>query len=259
MVYFPAISHILYKKAVESGKGMKKRKLLVIGCQENEKEIDQMWMMDKYDVCCVDSHEMAMKMLQEEKQELQIMMTGKEYRKLIQDMNEEKKALYIEASTDSLTRLYNRRAFEKQMEELLLRGGEETGVLLMLDLDNFKKVNDSYGHRYGDRVLKCIAQKICEEIRTTDFAGRLGGDEFVIFLRGMSDRDEIWKKTRNLVKTIQMECRDVWLTGSVGFARYPQDGREYSVLLQKADTAMYEAKKKGKNCCMMHKEEAIAK
>lgn len=165
------------------------------------------------------------------------------------------------AQRDSLTGLYSRAAFE-QMVTAQLEGDGANGVLLMMDLDNFKHINDTLGHPEGDRALQKMADCLREEFRQSDVIGRLGGDEFVVFLPNHVPVDRLESKLSAFLPAMRraMSCYERFqVTVSVGAAYAGGALRSYTALYQGADTALYIAKNLGKNrfyvntddiCCM---------
>ncbi|MCX7990436.1 MAG: sensor domain-containing diguanylate cyclase [Proteobacteria bacterium] len=168
------------------------------------------------------------------------------------------KALYVEkinmmATTDGLTGVYNHRHFQERFSELLERGKryDEIFSLILLDIDFFKKVNDTYGHPVGDLVLKKVSQKIKSSTRKIDIVARYGGEEFAIILPNNS-KDSAYKFAERLRKeisdmTVVFESGKLNVTVSMGIAEFPVDGTEKKDLLEKADKCLYEAKKQGRN------------
>ncbi|WOE70763.1 bifunctional diguanylate cyclase/phosphodiesterase [Hydrogenimonas thermophila] len=154
---------------------------------------------------------------------------------------------------DPLTNLLNRRAFLEKIDFLtkLAKRHKQMLAVLFLDLDNFKFVNDSYGHSVGDELLIKVANILKESIRETDLIARIGGDEFVIVLTDVKDADsaeQIGKNILNLItRNFVIKHHSCTVTASLGIALYPNDATEPETLLQYADAAMYEAKKLGKN------------
>ena len=155
------------------------------------------------------------------------------------------------ATTDPLTRLMNKGASQREIGRLC---GETGGVLLMVDLDSFKLVNDIHGHSMGDKVLQRFASLLRSSIRSADLAGRIGGDEFIVFLRGVQEETVLREKTGYLneelvrfAKEILGEEMTIPLGVSVGVAFTPADGYDFKELSQKADEALYGVKKKGKH------------
>lgn len=158
------------------------------------------------------------------------------------------------ARTDPLTDLYNHQAISARIQEALSVPGAE-GALLFIDLDNFKEVNDIQGHPEGDAVLRHVADAIRGAVRGSDPVGRVGGDEFVAFLSGVSSRGEIAQCARRLCRAISRYPNPALaVTCSIGIAVCPDDGRTYGVLLQKADSAMYRVKGRGKNSFFFWRE-----
>jgi diguanylate cyclase (GGDEF)-like protein len=161
-----------------------------------------------------------------------------------------KAQLWDMAVTDSLTGLYVRRYFMVKLQEELLRAERYTNILsiVMADLDGFKNVNDTYGHDAGDRVLKAIGQFLQQNIRDVDVVARYGGDEFVIMIpEAAQDAAYILsERLRKQFSKLKLENMPP-ITISLGIATYPLDGTELEDLIKKADSAMYAAKRAGRN------------
>ena len=157
------------------------------------------------------------------------------------------------AHFDTLTNLYNRAAFFERLAHALSiarRHGSLIAVLF-IDLDRFKDVNDAFGHLTGDDVLKIMAQRISDTIRSSDTAARLGGDEFVVLAENVARESDVSDFAQRLLDILSepftllgQECR---LSASVGIAMYPHDGADGATLIKKADVAMYRAKDSGRN------------
>ncbi len=152
------------------------------------------------------------------------------------------------AITDDLTGLLNRRGFENQIRHSLAvsRRYDERGVLVYVDLDGFKSINDSYGHAAGDEVLRQVAKALMRNVRDTDYVGRMGGDEFAILLTRTTEEDGLKRaaaldRVLNRVFT-RWSGQLIALSASVGYMPYgpKDDGHE---LLGKADQAMYKSKR----------------
>jgi diguanylate cyclase (GGDEF)-like protein len=163
-----------------------------------------------------------------------------------------------EVVTDPLTNLYNRRYFEQRAEEEVARSlrHQRPVSLLMLDVDHFKNVNDSFGHQTGDKVLQRIAQHLQESVRKSDVCGRFGGDEFVLVLPETPGRnavflaDRLRKGIADILFTGLGIPADVAITISGGVATCPRDTTTVEGLMRRADEALYEAKDLGRNCIM---------
>jgi diguanylate cyclase (GGDEF)-like protein/PAS domain S-box-containing protein len=157
-----------------------------------------------------------------------------------------------QAVTDALTGLLNRRGFYQAVEGMLLRN-EHAGkflVVLYLDLDGFKRVNDSLGHDAGDQVLLWVAQQLKDCMRPYDVLARMGGDEFTVVIEGLDFPEHAAKVAEKLIERIsvrrQVDGVDVTLGASIGIATYPDCGSNLDGLLRAADIAMYEAKRAGR-------------
>ena len=123
--------------------------------------------------------------------------------------------------------------------------------MLLFDIDNFKKINDTMGHAFGDQVLKSLGEQLSMEFRKTDILGRIGGDEFAILLKDIKDDEIILKEGDKILQFFrQFKVGDYVkysATASIGAAIYPRDGKDFQELYKSADNALYEAKKQGKN------------
>ncbi len=150
---------------------------------------------------------------------------------------------------DELTGLLNRGTVVKRVSEILrLSGAGAWHGLIMLDVDNFKLINDSLGHQHGDQVLRDVADSLKQVLRKSDLCGRLGGDEFVVFLTDIPPELALEKKLEALRRAAARHCQaGLKITASLGLARYPQDGESFSDLYKKADMALYEAKRLGRD------------
>ena len=158
--------------------------------------------------------------------------------------------LYEQANFDALTGLLNRRAFEERLKETLARASRgEQGSLLFLDLDGFKKVNDTSGHEAGDQLLIKIAERLRTAVRPSDTIARLGGDEFALIAPDCTDEHDINTLCGRIVEEITSPIhlgRTEHMVGtSIGVARFPEDSNDVDELMMKADSAMYKAKNEG--------------
>ncbi len=161
------------------------------------------------------------------------------------------------AGVDSLTGLYNRREFFNISESLIF-GAKNTMspyALMMLDLDHFKKVNDTYGHDAGDTVLKEVTKAINEHKRSDDIFGRIGGEEFAIFLPKTNAKEaellanELCLVVEKLI--VQSESQSIPITVSIGVTADLNYESTLSELMKSSDIALYEAKEKGRNCVVV--------
>ena len=156
-----------------------------------------------------------------------------------------------EATTDRLTGFLNKAGGTAKVSSLC---AAKTGVLMILDLDNFKLVNDLYGHDMGDKVLMAFARIVRENTRKEDVACRIGGDEFLTFLPGDMDKDAVSALTKKLNENLLSEAKELMGEGfdiplgiSVGAVMVPDMGRDYGTLFSYADASLYKVKKNGKH------------
>ncbi|MBB5060694.1 diguanylate cyclase (GGDEF)-like protein [Granulicella aggregans] len=156
-----------------------------------------------------------------------------------------------DAYRDDLTKIANRRFFERRLNECLAAPSETdaTTILLMLDLDRFKAVNDSLGHAVGDSLLCRVTQRVASQLSDTDTFARLGGDEFGIILHDRCDVSDLATRIIELVqRTYLIDGLPVNVGVSVGVAVFPTDAKDPSHLMRCADLALYQAKSAGRNC-----------
>jgi diguanylate cyclase (GGDEF)-like protein/PAS domain S-box-containing protein len=158
------------------------------------------------------------------------------------------------ARHDALTGLPNRLTFLERAESLVAAAGARTLALLFIDVDHFKRVNDSAGHLAGDALLQGLAGRITGTLRGSDLVGRFAGDEFVVLLAGEQDHAAIQAVAAKLLAAIEapisVEGRAISVGASIGVALYPQHGATPAELLKHADTAMYHAKARGRARCL---------
>lgn len=156
--------------------------------------------------------------------------------------------------TDSLTGLYNREVVVEYANHLLSRNVPFS--LAIVDIDNFKNVNDSYGHAAGDTILKLVSEKLKEEIGEQGIVGRFGGDEFLFVTKGIVEYDAIWTFCRTVFKKIDgliiPGLPNCFITCTTGLSRFPLDGKFYDILMEKADKALYRGKQKGRSCFVIY-------
>ena len=174
---------------------------------------------------------------------------------LLVDIDEEKRAAQIlkeEAQRDGLTRLYNknisREKIEARLADLL---PEDKAAMLIIDMDNFKRINDNYGHMFGDVVLQEFAGELLRLFRTGDIIARIGGDEFLVFMNNIPKEDLVKARALKIIEASNkiFSNNEIAFTPScsVGISFFPKDGMDYEALFQKSDEALYEAKSKGKS------------
>ena len=168
----------------------------------------------------------------------------------LQDSREELEHL---ARHDALTGLPNRRAFQERLDQALARAQRsgERFALLFIDVDNFKNINDRWGHEGGDAVLKIVALRLDATTRKADAVARMGGDEFVVLLDNPAHRDDITNIAEKLLASVRSPIvfggQELQVGFSIGISQYPDDGHTVAELMARADHAMYEAKAAGRN------------
>lgn len=176
---------------------------------------------------------------------------------LLRDIDVQKReelTLMNQLRTDTLTGVLNRGAFLEAAKAVFTQprnGGLH--ALVMVDVDHFKRINDKYGHGYGDRVLARICDLLRNALRADDLVGRIGGDEFVLLLKNVVNREALQIKINNLCLQLYQTITDqMEVSCSFGAATYPQDGADFDELYRKADAALYAAKEAGRNCTRIY-------
>lgn len=175
---------------------------------------------------------------------------------IFSDITEHKKQeeqLHHMANFDSLTNLPNRHLY-MTLAQTMLGSAKRQGskaVVVFLDLDGFKPVNDTYGHDMGDNILKIVAQRLKEQLRQSDAVARVGGDEFIIFLSEVYNKADAQPFLERILKALKEPfiVHDIIVTigASIGAAFYPDDGEDVDMLIRYADMAMYRSKENGRN------------
>src|SRR3990167_4220021 len=171
----------------------------------------------------------------------------------ITDRKQYEEQLERQNNHDELTGLANRNRLKERTELAIAFAQRHRGAVavLYLDLDHFKRINDSLGHAFGDSILCAVAERIGQQLRERDTAARIGGDDFVIVLSDLSSPQEVMlvadRIRQNIARPITLQNHELSLAVSIGVSMYPQDGDDYDTLLRNADAAMYRAKEAGRN------------
>jgi len=205
------------------------------------------------------------------KNEMSADLLDRSIRYAIQHKRAEDRILRM-AYYDNLTNLPNRALFHDRLQQALAHAEryEVNAALLFIDLDDFKRINDTLAHRVGDMLLQGVAERLSRYIRTSDTiarqkelgvsntVARLGGDEFTVFLTEINSLENVAKVAQRILKILaqpfQLEGHEVFVSGSVGIAIFPNDGSDMDTLLKNADIAMYHAKEQGKNNFQFYKQ-----
>jgi diguanylate cyclase (GGDEF)-like protein len=184
---------------------------------------------------------------------LELKHSREQLKKLLQEQRELIQELERLATTDPLTGVLNRRHLFTLAEQELKRAQRYDNIfsVLILDIDHFKQINDTYGHTVGDRVLEVMAQTVLNSLRKVDYFGRFGGEEFVAFLPE-TDIDAaimVAERVREKVKAIAISVQEqlVSMTVSIGVASYQSGDETVDSIIQRADKALYQAKHQGRN------------
>lgn len=182
------------------------------------------------------------------------------YCRNIDETKRQEIGLKEKAQQDSLTSLLNKKTAETMINDVFCTSDKDARhALLMLDLDNFKKVNDSLGHAFGDKVLVEFSQEMRRAFRGDDIIGRIGGDEFILLVRNYGRLETLqWRVLElcsKLVKTYVNGLEKYTVSASIGVSLFPEHGRTYKELQKKADNALYYSKGHGKNTFTFYKKE----
>lgn len=173
---------------------------------------------------------------------------------ILVDIDEEKKRsqyLLHKAQQDALTGIYNKMTVQNLIKDYLLEmNTHEVCALMIIDIDNFKEINDFQGHLFGDAILSDIARRMKNSFPYTDIIGRIGGDEFIIFFKNVQDLEDVKKKAQTMINEMHLlensHRGELHISCSIGVSIAPRDGMEFTELFQKADWALYQAKNAGK-------------
>jgi len=155
------------------------------------------------------------------------------------------------ADTDLLTGLKNKLATEREIKEYMANYPDSLAMMFIIDIDNFKKINDTMGHAFGDEVLRELGKHIGINFRVSDIIGRTGGDEFMVFLKNLKEDANTLREAQKLIYFFRhFQVGDYVkysVTASIGAAVYPEHGADFESLYKAADAAVYKSKKRGKN------------
>ena len=155
------------------------------------------------------------------------------------------------AITDKLTGLYNRRYFDYFLDLEIKRSSRQQAslALLMIDVDDFKHINDTLGHLFGDTILNKLGELLKTQIRDTDMAARYGGEEFAVVMSntGLEEAVQIAERIRQTIQSYSFGDKKFLMTASIGIALYPSDADSANNLIEKSDDSLYKAKRSGKN------------
>lgn len=160
-------------------------------------------------------------------------------------------------STDSLTGVYNRESIVDYINHLVVN--EVPFALGIIDIDNFKYVNDTYGHISGDKIIIAVAKEIEKKLGSYGVIGRFGGDEFILVMEGITDYNDLWSICHNRIGKVNglslPDFPGLYITITQGYSRFPLDAHNYTDLLETCDKALYRGKIKGRNCFIIYLEE----
>ena len=181
-------------------------------------------------------------------------------RSIVKSVMAERKIQRLEYR-DTLTQLPNRLLFNDRLDQAIVRAERrrESIALMVVDIDDFKLVNDSFGHEAGDKLIKAVGELLSKSLRRADTVARLGGDEFAIIIENVDGEDDATSIADNLTTilkhNVRLDEQETFTSASVGIAMFPDDGMDASTLLKNADTAMFRAKEQGRGSFQFYKAE----
>ncbi len=182
-----------------------------------------------------------------------------------QEISAQNELIYFQDNYDYLTKLPNRNLFNTTLVQTIKNTEKKNGsfVLFLLDLDNFKNINDTFGHEYGDEVLKIVTKRLLSCIQEHGIFARLGGDEFALIVEDILDVERILKIAQTMIdnmrEKITIQEQDLYVSVSIGISLYPEDATTKDELLKFADSAMYKAKDEGRNNYQFYASSLTAK
>ena len=177
-----------------------------------------------------------------------------EYEKQV---NKELLAAELAVNKDALTGLYTRKVIESRVNDFFAQGSDHNAVFVMIDVDNFKEVNDTYGHIKGDETLRKVAEVLHASFREQDVICRMGGDEFAIFLPKKISKSKLDTKLDVLCKNLSFMIEDINVTCSIGACLAPQYAQDYQTLYNNADMALLSSKRFGKNQFQIYNGQSV--
>jgi diguanylate cyclase (GGDEF)-like protein len=169
-----------------------------------------------------------------------------------EDMRKRMTVLEKLATTDFLTGLWNNNCFEKKVVEYLGANRNKICNLILIDIDNFKELNDKLGRRMGDELLQKLANKLLFCFREWDVICRISGDEFAVLMKAEMSAEDLAIRMKGFHKNMSTIVQGMPVTCSSGVCRYPDGGRTYSELFENADKSLFQAKRNGKNQCVIY-------
>lgn len=174
----------------------------------------------------------------------------------VDSQKKELEALEYKATRDPLTGVYNKEVTIKKIERFISGNKSGRHMLMLIDFDDFKRINDGYGHLVGDRVLIHVISLVKGIFTEGEIVGRIGGDEFIVFSGNLEDDNEIEKKAALLKEKLdtvyRRENTSIHISASIGIALYPESGLHYEQMMEHADQALYRVKEQGKNNYLLY-------